>query len=49
MYYVRTSGGSMMPVYFKGELLVTDKKQATKVEIKTSKKQKKTQFFDHLK
>lgn len=42
MHYVRTSGGSMMPVHFKGELLVTEKKQATKVKIKTPKKQKKT-------
>lgn len=38
MYYVRTSGGSMMPVSFTSTVLVTSKKQTT--EVKSRKKKK---------
>jgi hypothetical protein len=41
MYYVRTSGGGMMPVNFKTEILASDKKKRTNVKVKTPKKQKK--------
>ena len=39
MNYVRTSGGSMMPLIFKSSVLITNKKQTTK--IKPIAKQKK--------
>ena len=41
MYYVRTPGGSMMPVNFKAEILTSDKKKRTDVKAKTPNKQKK--------
>jgi signal peptidase I len=39
MNYVRTSGGSMMPISFKNSVLIVNKKQTTK--IKPVSKQKK--------
>lgn len=44
MYYVRTSGGSMMPVSFKSNTLVVNKKPTTKIKPKA--KQKKTSLAD---
>lgn len=41
MYYVRTSGGSMMPVSFKSSSIVTNKKPTTKIN-PTIKHKKKT-------
>ncbi len=41
MYYIRTSGGGMMPVNFKTETLASDKKKKTNVNVKTPKNQKK--------
>ncbi|MGB1801404.1 MAG: hypothetical protein ACPHLK_11335 [Gammaproteobacteria bacterium] len=41
MYYVRTSGGGMMPINFKTEMLASDKKKRTEVKVKTPNKQKK--------
>jgi hypothetical protein len=38
MYYVRTSGGSMMPVNFKSNVMIGDKKT---VKVKIKRKQKK--------
>ncbi len=39
MYYVRTSGGSMMPVSFTNTVLLETKKQTS--EVKSGKKLKK--------
>jgi hypothetical protein len=39
MNYVRTAGGSMMPISFKSSVLIVNKQQTTK--IKPSSKQKK--------
>lgn len=41
MYYIRTSGGGMMPVNFKAEIVSSDKKKRTNLKVKTPKKQKK--------
>ena len=38
MYYVRTSGGSMMPVSFTSTVILASKKQTT--EVKPGKKKK---------
>jgi signal peptidase I len=40
MNYVRTAGGSMMPISFKSSVVIVNKKQTTK--IKPTTKQKKT-------
>ena len=45
MYYVRTAGGSMMPVKFKTVLLGADKKATAKAKKETSKKQNKRSIF----
>ena len=45
MHYVRTSGGSMMPVNFKADLLGKNKKQVTKVKVKAPGKTKKRSLF----
>ena len=44
MNYVRTAGGSMMPINFKNVLLVKDKNKVEKKET-NSKKQKKRSLF----
>ena len=45
MYYVRTSGGGMMPVNFKASLLRADKKETVKTKSKSSKNTKKRSLF----
>jgi len=41
MYYIRTSGGGMMPINFRTEILASDKKKKTNVKAKTANKEKK--------
>lgn len=41
MYYIRTSGGGMMPINFKADIRPSDKKKKTNVKAKTANKEKK--------
>lgn len=45
MHYVRTSGGSMMPVNFKAGLIGSEKKKVSKVKINTPNKQKQRSVY----
>ena len=40
MNYVRTSGGSMMPIILKSSVLIANKKQTTKIKPTTKQKKK---------